>query len=98
MEPRAIDCAGGVAPREKSGAVIVRFTDVPWFSVPLTAEMDNATVPAAVDGSVSIVNVEDPEPPVMIAGLNVAVTPEGSPDTDNVVSPANPFTAVSVTV
>ena len=98
LEPRAIDCDGGAAVNVKSIALIVRFTDVPWLSAPLTAEMDNVEVPAAVEGSVSMVSVDVPEPPVMVAGLNVAVAPDGSPETDNAVSPVNPFTAVTVTV
>jgi hypothetical protein len=60
--------------------------------------MERADVPIAAEVTVVIVNVDDPEPPVMVAGLKVPVAPEGRPVTDNAVSPVNPLIEATVTV
>lgn len=54
-------------------------------------------VPTGVELEVLMVNVEDPDP-VMVVGLNVAVAPAGSPLAPKVTVPEKPFWAVIVVV
>jgi hypothetical protein len=86
------------AESEKSataGAFTVRVTVVVWVSVPETPVTVSVTVPvAAVLLAVRVsVLVE-----VVLAGLKLAVTPDGSPLTDRLTDPEKPFTGFTVTV
>jgi hypothetical protein len=57
----------------------------------------SVVVPAGVVVSVLIVNVEDPDP-VIVVGLNVPVAPAGSPLTPRVTAPENPPEPPTLTV
>jgi hypothetical protein len=88
----------GESESEKSGtgaAFTVSERVVVWVSVPDTPVTVNVTVPvAAVLLAVRVsVLVE-----VVLAGLKLAVTPEGSPLTDRLTDPEKPFTGFTVTV
>jgi hypothetical protein len=62
--------------------------------VPVTAG-ENVPVPPPLAVVTVIVLVPDP---VTVAGLKLAVAPEGSPDACKLTTPPNPFTGVTVTV
>src|SRR5581483_7248077 len=57
--------------------------------------MVTVTVPVAVVLVVAMVSVDDPEPPLMEAGLKLAVAPEGKPLALSVTVPVYPFTGVT---
>ena len=61
-------------------------------SVPL---MVTVTVPVVVLLVVVMVSVDDPEPPLMEAGLKLAVAPEGKPLALSVTVPVYPFTGLT---
>jgi hypothetical protein len=96
--PAATLWLAGVAPTVKSGGPVtisVRFAV--WLRLPLVAVTVNGYVPGVVLPVVVRVNVELPLP-VTVVGLKSAVTPEGSPLIVNPTLPANPLTAVVLTV
>jgi len=80
------------------GNTTTRLVDVecegapPLFPITLKVE-----VPAGVPVEVVTVIVDVPAL-VVLAGLNVAVTPAGKPELLNGTLPVNPFSAVTVTV
>ena len=59
--------------------VICSVTVVEWVRLPLVPVMVMVNVPVWVPEPLPVnVSVDVPLPPVMLAGLNVALTPEGS--------------------
>ena len=62
--------------------------------VPVTIRLE---FPPGADGAVVTVRVDVPAP-VMVAGLKLAVAPDGNPVTLGVTVPLNPFIAVVATV
>ena len=86
----------GDADREKSGeALTVKLTVVEWVRLPLVPVMVTVAVPvAAVLLAVNVSRLVF----VVLAGVNVAVTPDGNPDADKFTLPLNPFKSVSVIV
>ena len=54
-------------------------------------------MPAAADEGALMVMMQEPEPVVQV-GLKVAVTPVGSPETDQYTVPLKPLEAVAVAV
>ena len=88
----------GEAASEKSataGAFTVSVRVVVWVSVPETPVMVSMTVPvAAVLAAVSVNVLVD----VVLAGLKLAVTPDGSPLTERPTDPLKPFTGFTVMV
>jgi hypothetical protein len=85
------NCPGG------GDVVTVNPTVVEWLRLPRTPEIVSVDVPAAVVPSVVMVNVDDPDP-VIVVGLNVPVAPAGRPLTPRVTVPENPFTLETVAV
>jgi hypothetical protein len=85
------NCPGG-------GSVFTtNVTVVAWFRLPLTPLILSVEVPGGVELSVLMVNVEDPEP-VIVVGLNEPVAPAGSPLTLRFTVPENPPEAATFTV
>ena len=66
-------------------------------SAPLVPVMASDAVPVAVAAVVVIVRVDEPAPPVMVAGTNDAEAPAGSPVTLSATSPVKPSTGVAAT-
>ena len=78
---------GAIVTVKLTAVVLTRFPDVPvtvTFAVPVVA------VPLAVSVSVLV--------PVVLVGLNDAVTPLGNPDADKLTLPLKPFCGVTVIV
>ena len=76
-------------------ALTVRFSVVVWLRLPdvpviVTNFVPVAAVLLALNVSVLL--------PVVLAGLNDAVTPDGSPDADKATLPLKPFCGVTVIV
>ena len=72
---------------------------VEWVRLPLVPVMVMVNTPVAVPGPEPVnVSVDVPLPPVMLAGLNVALTPEGRALLDSDTVPVNPLREVIVTV
>ncbi len=67
--------------------VWVRAPDVPVIVI---VDVPTVAVPLAVSVKVLV--------PVVLAGLNVAVTPAGRPEADRLTLPVNPFSGVTVMV
>src|SRR4051812_47398400 len=63
---------------------------LPLVPVMVTVAEPTAAEPLAVNVRMLLL--------VVLAGLNVAVTPEGRPEADKVTVPVNPFRSVSVIV
>jgi hypothetical protein len=90
--PRLMLRLDGDAAIEKSGTgaaftfsvTIVDCTGVPELSV---AVIVTACGPVGTSAVVAIVSVDDPEPPVKVAGENVPPAPDGRPVTENVPPP-----------
>jgi hypothetical protein len=88
----------GEADRPKSGvatAFTVRVTVVLWLKLPdvpviVTVAVPVVAVPLAVSVKVLL--------PVVLAGLKLAVTPEGKPEADRLTLPLKPFTGLTVMV
>lgn len=76
--------------------VTVRLIVVLWVNVPDVPVTVTVTVPSVA--VLLAVKVKVLFPPVVLAGLNAAVTPAGRPDADKLTVPVNPFSAVTVTV
>ena len=76
-----------------ASVTVALFTSVPL--VAFTVKVEFAPGVAAV---VVTVMVEVPAPPVMVAGLKLAVAPAGNPATVSVIVPMKPFSVVVVTV
>ena len=94
--PTTTVCDDGVADTEKSGCgVTVRETPAVCASDPLTPLTVSGNVPVGVVVFVEMESVELPDP-VIDAGANVAVAPEGRPATVSATCPAKPFTAATV--
>jgi hypothetical protein len=99
--PCTMVSAAGLAESVKPGVaplVIVRLIEVVSISpppVPLTVTVD---VPTAAELPAVSVNVEDPAPPEMLAGLKLAVTPVGNPLADRATALLNPPVTVLVIV
>jgi hypothetical protein len=92
----------GLAEIEKSpvaGEFTTSVTPVEWLSEPLTPVIVSGYDPGGVvEGSVVIVSVEPPLPPVIGAGANVPPAPAGNPETLSATSPVNPPDGVTVTL
>lgn len=73
-------------------------TGAVWDSVPLVPVIVRLKVPAVVEAVVVTVIVLVPDPPVMGAGLKLAVAPVGRPLAARLTVPVKPFKAVTVTV
>ena len=75
-------CDPGDADRLKSGAfctfkpTLVEWVSMALLSVPVTVMVK---LPDGVAAPVVMVRVDDPEPPLIEAGLKLAEAPEGSP-------------------
>ncbi len=55
-------------------------------------------MPAAVELVVLMVRVDDPEPPLIEAGLKLGVAPEGKPLALSVTVPVYPLTGLTLAV
>jgi hypothetical protein len=100
LAPPAPPCVmvtlAGDADRAKLGAgFTVSVTDAVFVRLPETPVIVTVVVPVAA--VLLAVNVKELLL-VVTAGLNVALTPDGSPEADKVTFPLNPFWGVSVTV
>jgi hypothetical protein len=73
-------------------------TVVLLMAVPLVPTIVKVELAAGVLAAVVSVMVVVPDPPVMVAGLKLAVAPVGSPLTLGVIVPVNPLTAAKVTL
>ena len=83
----------------KSAAeVTTKLVDAVCVSAPEDPVMVNVELLTGVEAAVVMVSAEVPDPPVIVAGLNVPVAPFGKPAIDNAVFPVNPFTGFTVTV
>jgi len=69
-----------------------------WLRLPLVPVIVNGYVPEPIEQSVDIVRVEDPEPPLIEAGLKVKVAPAGNPLTPNETVPVKPLAGLTVAV
>jgi hypothetical protein len=79
--------------------VICSVIVVVWVRLPLVPVMVMVNVPVWVPGPLPVnVSVDVPLPPVTLAGLNVALTPEGSALLDSDTVPVNPLSEVIVIV
>jgi hypothetical protein len=97
--PTVTDCEAGAADSEKSGAALTtRVTDAEWLRLPLLAVIVRVKVPAGVDLLVLTVSVDEPEPPLIEAGLKLPVAPEGSPETLNTTVPLKPLIGLTLAV
>ena len=76
----------------------IKVTAAVWLRLPLAPAMVSANVPVWVAAEVAIVSVELPEPPLIDAGLKLAVAPLGRPPTLNDTVPPNPFSGDTLTV
>jgi hypothetical protein len=86
----------GEAANPKSGAgITVRLIVVALVRLPEVPETVTMTVPAVAVPLAESVNVLEV---VVLAGLNDAVTPLGSPEADKLTLPANPFRGLTVMV
>ena len=95
--PMTTACDGGVADTEKSGCgVTIKEAPTVWVSDPLTPRIVSANVPVGVVAFVEMDSTEFPVP-VIDAGANMAVAPEGRPETDNATEPVNPFVVIELT-
>jgi hypothetical protein len=79
--------------------VILSVTVVVWVRLPLVPVMVMVNVPVAVPPPAPVkVSVDVPDPPVTLAGLKLALTPDGSALVDSETVPLNPLSGVIVTV
>jgi len=90
-------CVDGLMLTVKALAT-VSDTVVLLMAVPLVPAMVKVDVAAGVLAAVITVMIVVPDPPVMVAGLKLAVAPDGNPVTLGVTVPLKPFIAVVVTV
>ena len=90
-------CVDGLMLTVKALAT-VSDTVVLLMAVPLVPVMVKVDVAAGVLAAVITVMIVVPDPPVMVAGLKLAVAPDGNPVTLGVTVPLKPFIAVVVTV
>jgi hypothetical protein len=99
--PATTVCVLGLPAIVKSGgggaAFTTRLTVAACVSVPLVPVIVNADVPTGVLPVVVTVNVELPEP-VMVVGEKLAVVPAGNPLALSVTTPVKLFNAVIVVV
>lgn len=93
--PAVTVCVAGVTVMVKFCSTSATFAD--FEIVPMIPVTFRVEFPPGADGAAVTVMVEVPAP-VMLAGLNVAVTPVGNPITEGMTVPLKPFTAVVVTV
>ena len=84
-------CPGG------GGVITTRLTVVEWFRLVLAPEIVNVDVPDGVELRVLMVNVDDPDP-VIVVGLNVPVAPMGKPLAPRVTVSENPPEPATLTV
>ena len=72
---------------------------VEWVRLPLVPVMVMVNTPVWVPGPLPVnVSVEVPLPPVTLAGLKVAVTPDGSVLVESETAPVNPLSEPIVIV
>ena len=72
---------------------------VEWVRLPLVPVMVMVNVPVCVPPPLPVnVSVDVPDPPVTLAGLKVAVTPEGSVLVESETVPVNPLSEPIVIV
>lgn len=69
-----------------------------WIRFPLVPVIARTEVPTAAPEAADTVKVLVPFPEAMLEGEKPAVTPAGSPLTDNATAELNPFKAVTVTI
>ena len=102
LPPCTVLMAPGEALRAKfagGGALAtVSETDVVRLRPPPVPVIVTVYVPVAVDAPAANVSVEDPDPLLNVAGLKVAVTPDGTPEADSATDDANPPELVAVIV
>ena len=85
----------GDAERLKFGTVITRPIEAVWLKLPEVPVTVTVAVPAVAEGPAANVRVLVP---VVLAGLNDAVTPFGRPDTVKLTVPLKPFCGPTVRV
>jgi hypothetical protein len=98
--PAVTVCDAGVAESEKSATAMgltVRVTVAECVTMPLVPVMVNVAFPAGVALLVVTVSVDEPEP-LTVAGLKLAVAPEGNPVALKDTLPVKPFTALMLAV
>ena len=78
-----------------AGSSDSNITETAWIRLPLVPTIVKGKLPVGPVGLDVIVIVEDPEV-VTVAGLKLAVTPDGSPVALNVTVPVNPLVGVTV--
>src|SRR5436190_17364425 len=78
-------------------ALTTRLTMTPCDNVPLVPVSVMRCVPVGVDGLVSTVTVDEPDP-VTDGGLNVTLVPLGAPLELKFTVPVKPLSAVTVAV
>lgn len=76
----------------------VRLTVVVWVMPPPVPVMVMVWLPVLVATVVFIVIVDVPEPELMLVGLKVTVTPDGTPDADKEIAESNPPEGAAVIV
>ncbi len=81
-----------------AAGLTTKVTEVLWLRLPLVPVIVNGYVPGPIEQPVDIVRVEDPEPPLMEAGLKLEVAPVGNPLTPNETLPVKPLAGLTVTV
>jgi hypothetical protein len=90
--------AGAALIVKSAGEVTTRLVDAMCVSTPEIPVIVSVEVLTGVVAAVVTVSVEVPDPPVIVAGLNVPLAPLGNPAIDNAAFPVKPFTGFTVTV
>ena len=83
------------AERLKSGTMMVRLIVAVWVKLPDVPVIVTVDLPATAEAPAASVSVLAP---VVLAGLNDAVTPFGKPDATRSTLPLKPFCGITVTV
>jgi hypothetical protein len=74
-------------------------TEVEWIRLPLVPVMVMVNVPVGVPPPAPVkVSVDVPDPPMTLAGLKLALTPDGNALVDSETVPLNPLSEVIVMV
>ena len=79
-------------------ALTVRVIEAVCVRLPLVPLTVNVYVPAAVDEDVVTLSVDEPEPPLIEAGLKLVPAPAGTPVALKLTEPVNPFCGDTETV
>jgi len=94
-------CEPGVADNVKSAVFADCTTSVTvavWIKLPLVPVMVSVEVANGVEAVVETIKIEDPEPPLIEAGLKLAVAPVGKPLTTRDTVPVNPLNGATLAV